>query len=105
MVFDCVANGFQGNSKLALVALSSISRTAWGHQLQHGVSSETDSEQSQEAPGRKLSVSVGAVSFTFLCSSVCVLFLDICPSPFRWALAPVVRVTSTAWFSVSIHEA
>lgn len=105
MVFDCVANSFQGNSKLSLLALNSISRRAWGHQLQHGVSSETDSEQSEEAPGRNLSVSVGEVSFTFLCSSMCVLFLDICPSPFKWALVPLVRVTSTAWFSVGIHEA
>lgn len=105
-----MANGFHGNSKLAHGALSSISRRAWGHQLQFSVSSETDSEQPEEAPGRKLSVSGEKaysveVSFTFLCSSMRVLFLDICPSPFGWALVPVVRVSSTAWFSVGIHEA
>lgn len=72
MVFDCVANGFQGNSKLALVALSSISRTAWEHQLQRGVSSETDSEQSEEAPGRKLSVSEQSLSPS--CVPACVCF-------------------------------
>lgn len=47
MVFDCVSSGFQGNSKLALVALSSLSRRASGHQPQCPfcvcVSSETDS--------------------------------------------------------------
>ena len=39
-MFYCVANGFQGNSKLALVALSSILRRASGHQLQHHVCSK-----------------------------------------------------------------